>query len=148
MLGVSNEDMLSNMEVNRFNNAIGTWTVNINTGLFYIIVNPITGQDQLDHIKNATKVMIELYDHGRMPNAEELDMSDVILSDDDVLKFNARCFPHHGIYPQSDLRFKDQPWATLFNLQGFLTATGSFTLDELCAVVRYCVKFNKLKAFL
>lgn len=51
---------------------------------------------------------------------------------------NAETIPSH------DYRIVNQPWAERLVLSGW----GTFTLDELCDIVNYCIRSSNLKAFL
>src|SRR5271154_841994 len=104
---MSNEDMLNQMEPHRYSTQDNGWIANVDTGVFYIRIKHISNEGNIDHIKNCTKVNVELYDRGEDPDPEDLKMPDLDIGGVSV-KFDVRCFPHIGIKPTSDVRFKEQ----------------------------------------
>lgn len=144
---MSDEDMLDQIETYRRSDENG-WHVDVDTGEYFIIISPIGQNMKIDHIKDCQKVLVELYDHGEMPSSEDLKMPDMAMPDGTTISFNVQCFPHTYIRPLVDVRFKERPWAKQFVLMGAMAPTGTCTLEELCDIIRYCVKLGGLKAFL
>ena len=136
---ISNSDMLDMMQSYRYPSETKGWGIDINTGEFLILIsNMEISNAKIDHIKNCDFVSVELYDYREPPKPEELAMPDLYMPDGTKIKFEVSCFPHIRIYPNQDTRFKNQPWAN----------NCYFTTNELCDIVRYCVKLPGLKAFL
>jgi len=152
--GMTNADIIELLQAHRQLHdieaeKIKTWFVEVDTGEFIIRINSTGADIAIDHIKNCAKVMVEIYDRGEMPSAEDLKMPDLVMEDPEIhITFSVQCFPHTGIKPNQDIRFKGQPWAKPFTLQGFMGTTGACTLDEVCDILRYCVRLPGLTAFL
>jgi hypothetical protein len=152
MLDLTDDEMLEQMQLHRRpthidSEGIESWIVDIDTGDFFIMVTPVGADIAVDHIKNCKAVMVELYDHGEMPDPETLKMPPLEINGM-TITFDVRCFPHTAIRPTRDMRFKDRPWAKHFTLNGPMSAVGACTLAELCDIVRYCVRLPGLKVFL
>lgn len=152
---LSNSEILDNLEKFRFQNQNDGWTVRVDTKVFYLIITNTESFKDVDHI--CSEVEVQIFDRGKEESPESLaKLSDSSylnerlkeLGLDITISLDVQVFPHTAIYPQDDVRFKGQPWVHKINKRYGLGCSGVVSLDELCDIIRYCLKLTNLKVFL
>lgn len=148
------------------NGTLDSWLVKFVTEGFYVHIKG--GEETLsdppsylEHVSDYKTVQVELFDRSDLPPLKQPKSQTTweplnipTPSGGISINFDVKIFPHTGIYPAADERFKDQVWAQKFsmfnqtNLHPSYAASAALTLEELVEVLNYLVKLDNLVAFL
>lgn len=163
-----NESILEWLEDQRRkqNGTLDSWLIKFVTEGFYVHIKggEETTSDPPSYLENVSEyktVQVELFDRSDLPPLKQPKSQTTweplnipTPSGGITINFDVKVFPHTGIYPAVDERFKDQPWAEKFENYDHTMAGNGFapsatlTLEELSEVMNYLVKLDNLVAFL
>jgi hypothetical protein len=134
------------------------WIYSLTNGVIMIDLlggDTYSQPDTLDRLpQNYDKITIKLWDY-REATQEELDLckNDTPLhykipgtDQEFFINIQWNLFPHTGINPMDDDRFKHMPWASDFKYHT-MTAEALLPPALCCDIIRFCDQISGLKAF-
>lgn len=133
------------------------WSYVLTNGVFYFCINGGNENNSIPAsldlpLKDYELLTLEIWDYREMsdemkgaegPSNTSFKMPD---GSDFFINLQFHAWPHKTIDPRSDDRFRDQEWASKFNLCN-LTAEAHLSPATIGEIIRFCDKISGLKAF-
>jgi len=133
------------------NGTLDSWSIKFFTEGFLVWIRGGEETDSvppsyLEHISQYEKVVVRLYDRKEEPPKPKWDSFEVLGY---TFTFDVHVMAHEPIFPQTDPRFRDQPWESKFRhiKSDSFAPPALLTLEELDIVLRWLKRLDDLAAF-